>query len=86
MLQDHGDSSVQRAVLIETWLAMLVSYFEYWNFISPLSTDLPSLKRLINTSPKRIGLISMTLFEWTFHTQWPAVVLLSSAAPGVDCF
>ena len=81
MSQDHGDFFVQRAVLIETWLAMLVSYFEYWNFISPLSTDLHALKRLINTSPERIGLISMTLFEWTFHIQWPAVVLLNSTAP-----
>ena len=51
MSQDHGDFFVQRAGLIETWLAMLVSHCEYWNFISPLSTDLPTLKRMINTLP-----------------------------------
>ena len=33
------------------WQAMLVPHCEYWNFISPLSTDLPTLKRLINTFP-----------------------------------
>ena len=49
-------------------------------FISPLSIDLPTLKRLIHTLPhRRIGSISMTLIEWTFLTQWPAVVLFSSA-------
>ena len=53
MSQDHGDFFVQRAVLIKTWLAMLVSYCEYWNFISPLYTDLPTLKRLINTLPMK---------------------------------
>ena len=59
---------------------MLVPHCEYWNFISPLSTDLPTLKRLINTFPhRRIGSISVTLIEWTFLTQWPAVVLFSSA-------
>ena len=31
--------------------------------------------------PEWIGLISMTLIEWTFLTQWPAVVLFSSANP-----
>ena len=61
---------------------MLVPHCEYWNFISPLSTDLPTLKRLINTLPhRRIGSISMTLIEWTFLTQWPAVVLFSGATP-----
>ena len=61
-------------------LVMLVPNCEYWNFISPLSTDLPTLNRLINTLPhRRIGSISMTLFEWAFLTQWPAVVLFSSA-------
>ena len=45
-------------------------------------TDLPTLKRLVNTLPhRRIGSISMTLIEWTFLTQWPAVVLFSSATP-----
>ena len=48
---DHGNFFVQRTGLIETWLAMLVSHCEYWNFISPLSTDLPTLKRLTNTLP-----------------------------------
>ena len=43
--------SYQRTGLIETWLAMLVSYCEYQNFISLLYTDLPTLKRLINTLP-----------------------------------
>ena len=80
MSQDHGDFFVQRTGLIEAWQAMLVPHCEYWNFISPLSTDLPTLKRLINTFPhRRIGSISMTLIEWTFLTQWPAVVLFSSA-------
>ena len=51
MSQDHGDFFVQRTGLIETWLAMLVSHCEYWNFISLLSTDLPGLKRLINILP-----------------------------------
>ena len=51
MSQDHGDFFVQRTGLIETWHAMLVPHCEYWNFISPLSTDLPTLKRLINTFP-----------------------------------
>ena len=51
MLQDQGDFFAQRTGLIETWLAMLVSHCEYWNFISPLSTDLSTLKRLINTLP-----------------------------------
>ena len=51
MLQDHGDFFVQRTGLIETWLAILVSHCEYWNFISPLSTNLPTLKRLINMLP-----------------------------------
>ena len=61
---------------------MLVPHCENWNFISPLSIDLPTLKRLINTlSHRRIGSISMTLIEWTFLTQWPAVVLFSGATP-----
>ena len=82
MSQDHGDFFVQRTGLIEAWQAMLVPHCEYWNFISPLSTDLPTLKRLINTFPhRRIGSISMTLIEWTFLTQWPAVVLFSGATP-----
>ena len=82
MSQDHGDFFVQRTGLIEAWQAMLVPHCEYWNFISPLSIDLPTLKRLINTFPhERIGSISMTLIEWTFLTQWPAVVLFSSATP-----
>ena len=82
MSQDHGDFFVQRTGLIETWLAMPVSYCEYWNFISPLSTDLPTLERLRNTLlHRRIGSLSMTLIEWTFLTQWPAVVLFSSATP-----
>ena len=51
MSQDHGDFFVQRTGLIEAWQAMLVPHCEYWNFISPLSTDLPTLKRLINTFP-----------------------------------
>ena len=59
-----------------------VPHCEYWKFISPLSTDLPTLKRLTKTFPhRRIGSISMTLIEWTFLTQWPAVVLFSSATP-----
>ena len=37
--------------LIEAWQAILVPLCEYWNYISPLSTDLPTLKRLINTLP-----------------------------------
>ena len=49
--QDHGDFFVQRTGLIEAWQAMLVPHCEYWNFISPLSTDLPTLKRPINTFP-----------------------------------
>ena len=28
-----------------------------------------------HTSPERIGSNSMTLIDWTFHTQWPAIVL-----------
>ena len=67
--------------MIEAWQAMFVSHCEYWIFISPLSTDLPTLKRLIHISPERIGSFSVTLFEWTFLTQWPAVVLFSSATP-----
>ena len=51
MSQDHGDFFVERTGLIEAWLVMLVLHCEYWNFISPLSTDLPTLKRLINTFP-----------------------------------
>ena len=51
MSQDHGNFFVQRTGLIETWLTMLVSHCGYWNFISPLSTDLPTLKKLINTFP-----------------------------------
>ena len=51
MSQDHGDFFVEGTGLIETWLAMLVSHCEYWSFISPLSTDLPILKRLIYTLP-----------------------------------
>ena len=77
MSQDHGDFFVQRAGLIEAWQAMLLPHCEYWNFISPLSTDLPTLNRLINTLPHRR--ISMKLIEWTFLTQWPAIVLFSSA-------
>ena len=51
MSQDQGDFFVQKTGLIEAWKAMLVPHCEYWNFISPLSTDLPTLKRLINTFP-----------------------------------
>ena len=51
MSQDHGDFFVQRTGLIEAKQAMLVPHCEYWNFISPLFTDLPTLKRLINTFP-----------------------------------
>ena len=82
MSQDQEDFFVQKSGLIEAWQVMLVPHCEYWNFISPLSTDLPSLKRLINTLPhRRSHSISMTLFELTFLTQWPAVVLFSSATP-----
>ena len=82
MPRDHEDFFVQRTGLIETWLAMFVSHCEYWNFISPLSTDLPTLKRLIYIlPPERIGSISMTFIEWIFVIQWPAVVLFSSATP-----
>ena len=51
MSQDHGDFFVQRTGLIDAWQTILVPLCEYWNFISPLSTDLPTLKRLINTLP-----------------------------------
>ena len=82
MSQDHGDFFVQRTGLIEAWQAMLVPHCEYWNFISPLSTDLPNLNETgEHISPERIGSISMTLIEWTFLTPWPAVVLFSSATP-----
>ena len=67
--------------MIEAWQAMLVPHCEYWNFLSPLSTDLPTQETDEHISPEWIGSISMTLIEWTFLTQWPAVVLFSSATP-----
>ena len=82
MSQGHGDFFVQRTGLIEAWQAMLVPHCEYWNFISPMSTDLTYPQETDkHISHGRIGSISMTLIEWTFLTQWPAVVLFSSATP-----
>ena len=44
--------SLFKEQVIEAWQAMLVPHCEYWNFISLLSIDLPTLKRLIqHTSP-----------------------------------
>ena len=54
-------------------LSVLEFYFPtvYWSTY-PQETDK-------HISPERIGSISMTLIEWTFLTQWPAVVFFSSA-------
>ena len=42
--------------------------------------DLPTYKRLIKTlPPERIGSFSITLIEWTFHGEWPVVVLFNTS-------
>ena len=57
-------------------LWVLEFYFPtvYWSTY-PQEAD----KHQTHISPERIGSISMTLIEWTFLTQWPAIVLFSSA-------
>ena len=58
-------------VYVLLWVLKFYFPTVYWSTY-PQETDK-------HTSPEKIGSILMTLIEWTFLTQWPAVVLSSSA-------
>ena len=71
--KDRFDWGMASHACVSLWVLEFYFPTVYWSTY-PQETDK-------HISPVRIGSISMTLIEWTFLTQWPAVVLFSSATP-----
>ena len=69
--KDRFDWDMACHACVSLWVLEFYFPTVYWSTY-PQETDK-------HISPTRIGSNSMTLIDWTFHTQWPAVVLFSSA-------